>query len=308
MSLDGWTLLEDLQEQLNEPSSGTFLNDRVSYGYFYDAARQINSRLAIVTSTQSITTVADTYEYNLNPDFMGLYMRDSNGEYFVKYTDSGSSDYFVTHQPYDELYYNRTSTSGPIPYHFSVSNATAVSNVTGTASAAGTVSNGEATLTDTSSSTKFSTISAGDIVHNTTQDYHGIVIAKTSDTALVTAIFNSSGTGQSWTSSDASIIIPQGRFKLIIDPPSYTASETITVPYVQKPTPVFSYYRAYNFPESCHEAIIEYAAFKYKYRDRDHSFGDKFFAWFDKEVRTSGAVIRKAENRGGFKMSLKGVK
>jgi hypothetical protein len=308
MALDGWTLLEDLQEQLNEPSSSTFLNDRVSYGYLYDAARQINERLAVITSTQTITTIASTFEYNLNPDFMGLFMKDSDGKLFVKYTNSSSADTFITHQPYDELYYGKTTTDGPIPYRFSVKESTAVSNITGTASAIGTVAQGEATLTDTSSTTKFSTVTAGDSIHNTTQDYHGIVIAKTSNTALVTAIFNSSGTAMSWANADAYIIIPQGRFKLVIDPPSLTASETITVPYIQKPAPVYSPYRAYPFPESCHGAFIEYASFKYKYRDRDPNYGDKFFAWFDKEVRTSGSIIKKSENRGGFTMNMKGMK
>jgi hypothetical protein len=306
MGIDGYTLLFELREALNETSASAFMNDRVSYGYLWDAALKINLNIAALTSTQTISALTSTSIYNLNPDYMGLYMRDFQKNLFIKYND-GSSDTFITFQTYEELYYQNNSTATSIPWRFSLKDITsAISNITGTASAIGTVSDGEATLTDTSSASKFSTVNPGDIIHNTTSGYHGMVIAKISETALITAIFNADGDAQSWAASDYYIIIPQGRFALVIDPPSSTASHTITVPYIKKPVPVFSPYRSYDFPFECKEALVQYAVFKYKYRDREPSFGDKFMQWFGQEVGQERKAMRKAVNRGGFTMNMKG--
>jgi hypothetical protein len=146
------------------------------------------------------------------------------------------------------------------------------------------------------------------LVHNTTSDYHGVVIAKTSNTALVTAAFDEDGTAHAWAASDAYVIVPQGRFALIVDPPTLTAGETITVEHIKKPTPVYSPYRSYPFPTNCASEMVSYAAFRYKYRDREPSFGDKFAGWFDRSLRQTGRTVRGALNRGGFSMNMKGNK
>jgi hypothetical protein len=304
--MDGWTLLFELRESLNESSSSTYLNDQVSYGHLYSAAQKINLATAAITSSQTITTTATTSEYGLNPDYMGLYLMDLNKELFVKYNDL-IDDYFVTFQPYEEVYYQNNSDDKSIPDRFTIKDVTtAVANVTGNASAGGALVNGEATLTDASIATKFATIAAGDLVHNTTSAYHGIVISKTSSTALVTAMFDENGDAKAWDLADAYIVVPQGRFALVVDPPSLTSLHTITVPYIKKPSPVFSPYRSYSFPLECKDAMVEYAAFKYKYRDREPSFGDKFYQWFDKEVKDISKQTRHSLNRGGFTMNMKG--
>lgn len=307
--MDGWTLDKALRESINEDSDSGYLNKRMSYEWLWEAAIQLNSRLAAITGTQTITTVAEQSEYTLNPDFMGLYLRDINNDLYVKHTDSSSNVTFILFQEYDALYYQNNTTSADLPYRFSLKDATTqVSNITGTASAIGAVANGEATLTDTSSTTQFANVSVGDLVHDTTHDYHGIVISKTSNTALVTAIFDEAGTAYGWAASDAYIIVPQGRFSIVVDPPSKTAGYSITVPYIKKPTPVFSPYRTYPFPATCMPDLVQYAAFKYKYRDREPGFGDKFAAWFDRAARTTNGVVRKGLNRGGFSINMKGNK
>lgn len=196
--MDGCTLLMLIREALTESSGSTYLNDQLSYSLLWDAAKEINARTASITSSQTITTVADQAEYNLNPDFGGLYLKNSNGDLFVKFYD-GTNYTFITPKPYAEVVYDNQTTSVTIPDYVSIKQATTqVSNITGTASADGAASNGEATLTDTSSTTKFANAVAGDRAHNTTGDEHGIVLAKTSNTALVTAIFDDSGTAQGW--------------------------------------------------------------------------------------------------------------
>jgi hypothetical protein len=303
--MDGATLLRELEQALNESSTSAWVNDQLSYTYLYEAAVELNARMAFLTSSQDITTTASTSEYNLNPDFLGLYMRDSEREYFLRYYD-GSAYSSIYHRRYEDIFFDNNTTTQSIPDCFSIKPATtAVSNVTGLATINGTVSNGEAILTDTTPSTQFSTIASGDLVHNTTSDYHGIVIAKTSSTALVTAIFNTTGTAQSWTAGDAYVVVPQGRFGLIVDPPNSTASHTITVPYIKKPDPVFAPYRSYPFPIECKRDLVEYAASRYKYRDRDPNFGDAFFKYF---ARTSGITsygVKRSLNRGTFTMHMR---
>lgn len=303
--MDGYTLLDDLRETLGEATTGSWLNNHVGYTHLYNASCEINVRNAFHTSSQPITTVASTSEYALNPDFMGLYLKDPEGRIYVKYYD-GSNYTFINHAAYETIYYDNQTGSVSIPDRFTIKpKTTAVANVTGTASANGVATNGEATLTDTSSATKFSTIAAGDLVHNTTQGYHGIVIYKTSDTALVTAIFDSTGTAQSWTSADAYIIVPQGRFSLIVDPPSSTAAHTITVPYIKKPDPVFSPYRSYPFPMECKRDLVEYAAAQYRLRDRDEQSAGTHLKMYERNLGMTGGTTAKSLNRGGFTMQLK---
>lgn len=305
--MDGYTLLYELREALNESSTGSWLNNHLGFTFLYEAACEINARHAFLTGSQTVTTVASTSEYHLDPAFMGLYMRDPDGNYFTKYYDT-SNYTFINHESYERIYYDNQTTDVSIPDRFSIKpQTTAVSNVTGTASAIGTVSSttGEATLTDTSSATKFANVEAGDLVHNTTTDYHGIVIAVTSDTALVTAIFNSTGTAQSWASSDAYVIVPQGRFSLILDPPSLTAGHSVYVPYIKKPTPVYGYYRSYPFPVECKRDLISYAAARYKLRDRDEQSASTHLKMYERNLGITGGITKASMNRGGFKVNFK---
>jgi hypothetical protein len=303
--MDGWTLLHDLRESLNERSDSDWLNDHASYLYLYEAAMELNARTASITTYQDITTVADTAEYRLNPDFMGFHMTDREGRYYIRFYDN-TSYYFINHKEYDEVVYDNLTDSQDIPNYFSIKPATTqISNVTGTASADGSSSNGEATLTDTSASDQFEDVEVGDLVHNTTDTSHGIVLAITSDTALVTAIFDSNGDAASWEEDDAYVIVPQPRHSIILEPESETAGYTIRVYYIQKPPPVFSPYRSYKFPTDCRRELVQYALGRYKYRDRDPEFGNAFYQFSDRSARVTGGVVGKSRNRGGFKMNLR---
>lgn len=304
--MDGWTILKLIREALSESSNSNYVNDQLSYQLAHDAAKEINARTASITSSQTITTVSDQAEYNLNPDFQGLYLSNDDGDLFVKYYD-GTSYTFLTTKPYAEVVYDNQATSVTIPDYVAIKHATTeVPNVTGTASANGNVVNGEATLTDTSSVTKFAIVSVGDAVHNTTDDTHGIVISKTSSTALITAIFSDDGTAQSWGSSDAYILVPQGRFSLIFDPPPSISGHIITVPYIKAPTPVFSPYRSYPFPVECYRDISMYAAALYKYRDKDPTLAAAYLQQAVRSLGLTGATVKKATDRNRFSMKLRG--
>jgi hypothetical protein len=104
------------------------------------------------------------------------------------------------------------------------------------------------------------------------------------------------------------VIQPQARFDLLFDPPLSTASHAVTVYYLQRPVPVFHNYGAYRFSVNYADALIAYAAAKYKLADKEPDY----FSTFKKEWYNRLGEINKSAgttfNRGGFKMSMRGVR
>ena len=281
--MDGKESLYQLRQVLSEASDSRFLDDKTSYMYLWAAAKDFVFRTNCLTTSQTITTVADQEAYSLEPHFLKLYLKTEDENPFVKYTQ-GTDNFFLEWHDYDKIRWENQTTSISIPTYFTIRDKRSLlSRITGTASAAGASSGGECTLTDTSSSTKFANVSVGDTVHNTTDGADGIVISKTSNTALVTALFG--GSGNDWASSDAYVIQPQGRMELLLNPPPTTAGDSVLVEYVVAPDPVFSSYGVYRFPQEYMDVIIAYAAWAYKYRDREPDFGDKWYRNYELQTR-----------------------
>lgn len=300
--MDGKELVYRLRNILNESSDSAFLDSRTAYMFLWEAAKAFVGRTNYLKGTQSITTVANQSDYTLNADFMKLYLKSENKEFLIKYND-GSDNTFLQWKDYDSIVYEDNTDSVSKPSFFTLLNDTQDSIVTGTASASGAVSNGVCTLSDTSSSTKFADVSAGDIVHNTSDGADGIVLSKTSNTALVTALFG--GSGNDWASADAYIIQPQGRMKLVLSPPPLTAGHTITLYYVQIPPPVFSLYGIYSLPQQAMDALVKYAAWLFKYRDRELDYGDKWYGYFERQMRNMASVLRDTQDKNKLNVSFK---
>ena len=296
--MDGKDLLRRLRQLLNEDSDSGWLDEQSSYDFLYDAAVEYVDRTACLRTSQSITTVADDEAYDLKPDFLKLYLRNKSGDFYIKIND-GSNDYFSTFKDYEDIYYQNNTTSIAIPSHFTIIDASIPSQVTGTATSSGAASNGECTLTD--SAADFSDVEAGAVVNNTTDGSNGIVLSKTSTTALVTALYG--GTDNDWDSSDAYVIQPQGRYQIILDPPPSTANYTIYVPYVQRPAPVYSDFGAYRFANP--SLLVKYAFWLYKYRDREPNFGDAMYRFWDMEVRKKAYTVNRAQRPSNWKVNLK---
>ncbi len=298
--MDGKGLLYQHRQILNENSGSDFLDDRTTYTFLYEAAVEFVNRTECLKATQSITTVADQTNYALEGDFLRPYLRDDNNELVIKYNNGNVS--FIRHRPYDEIFIANNTTSATVPSSFSIIDRPAMySRLTGTCTSAGALSNGEATLTD--SAADFSNVVAGDLIHNTTDDSDGVVLSKTSSTVLVCALFG--GTDNDWDSSDAYILQPQGRLDLVLDPPPSEAGDTITVPYIQRPAPVFAPYRAYRFQSHYMEPLVKYAVWLYKYRDREPNFGDAFYQIFERATRMNQHNTNRSLNRGGFRVNFK---
>jgi len=300
--MDGASLSREVAELLNEGSTSGWMDAKTTYDALYAAAIATVQRTNCITTTQSITTTADTRDYVLNADFLKMYLMDDSSRHFITYTDGDSNVYYIYPVTYDSIILGNQTTSIDIPSGFCVRDATAYSRLTGTTTSAGTASGGACTLTDSTATFTTNVVSAGDFVNNVTDGSHGVVISVTGQTALVTALFG--GTDNDWSSTDTYYIHRQKRMYLTVDPPPSTASETITVYYVQKPAPVYSSYYSYNLPYSLKDALVYYAAWKYKYRDREPNFGDKWFQFWDLAVRQYGREMNQARTTSGYKVNL----
>ena len=100
--MDGKNLLYRLRNLLDEDSSGTWLDDRTSYDYLWESAKATVRRLKNLTGKQTITTIADQENYELNADFLELLNKDRAGRYFIRYI-SGGTDNFLYYNDYEEV-------------------------------------------------------------------------------------------------------------------------------------------------------------------------------------------------------------
>ena len=283
---DGKDLLRRIRQLLDEETDSGWLDDRTSYDYFYEAALELVDRTGCLKSSQTITTVVDQSEYSINPDFLRLYAKNDDNNFVIKYND-GSDDSFLELESYEDMFYDNNTTSVTVPSNFAILDDDLPSQVTGTATSDGAASGGQCTLADTAAD--FTDVEAGAIVHNTSDGSSGVVLSKTDSTHLVTALFG--GTNNDWSSSDVYVIQPNARYKLILDPPPSTAGHTITLPYVQKPAPVYSDYGIYRFPDQYTPALVKYTYWLYKYRNREPNYGDAMYKfWIAQTGRYAGSI------------------
>jgi hypothetical protein len=228
-------------------------------------------------------------------------MTNRNKEFMVKLND-GSTNTFPLFKEYTDIIYDDETTSISLPSWFTIIDDTTLdAQVTGTATSTVAAVAGQTTLNDTAGD--FSDVSAGDIVHNTADGSTGYVLSKTSSTVLVVALFG--GTANDWTSADTYVIQPQGRMKLHLNPPPSIAAYTVTLYYLKRPAPVFSDYGVYRFPDQFMTAIVKYAAWLYKYRDREPNMGDSFFKYFDNEVRRANKIFGNSSKHRGITIDLR---
>jgi hypothetical protein len=286
--LDGKELLLLFRQTIGEPAGAGILDDKTTYSFINRGAIEVVRKTNSIHTTQSISTTADTTNYDLNANYLQLYLKNRQNEFYIKYND-GSTDYFLNFKPYTDIIYSNQTTSVTIPSEFSIIDKSALySRISSTTTSAGASAAGEATLTDTASNFITGGVSAGDIVNNTTDGSTGYVLRVSSSTALVCALFD--GTGNDFTSGDAYVIQPQPRKQLVLNPPPSSANHTITFYYTSKPEPVYADYGMFRFTDHYNWATIYYAAGFYKMRDRDDKMAKNFFAIADQELREDKAA------------------
>ena len=298
---DGREMIRRLRHDLLESDNSAYIDNYLSYRYINEAANNYVMRTNSLRTTQEITTVANQAEYTLSPDFLNIYIQET-GDQFIKYND-GATNFFPEFKGYNEVVHRASSFSAAIPGEFSViPHPTLGSIITGTTTSVGASSNGESTLADTGGG--FSdNVSIGDMVHNETDNSFGIVIAITSDTALLCALFG--GTDNDWTSGDSYVVVPQGRLQLILDSPPISAGHTVTVYYNARPTPVFSAFRTFRIQSQFIPEILRDAKALYEFRSGDYQRGGA-----DKQMAQAGTHnanlnYSQAFSRKGFGVNMR---
>lgn len=106
--MDGKEALRRLREMLDEESTGTWMDTRTSYDYLWEAATEYTDRTGCLTNEQRIITTANKPNYTLGWDYLRLYLRDADNKFYIKF-NNGSSDSFITHKDYEDIYYNNTN-------------------------------------------------------------------------------------------------------------------------------------------------------------------------------------------------------
>lgn len=300
-------MLERLEQILGEDENATWMNDKTSYYFLWEGAKRYVAKTNCLTSYQDITTVADQTNYTLDAKYMKLYLRDSSNRFYARYYDTSNYTFLVWKDYEDIVRANKVASTDAVevPTHFSIRDKQSLySQITGTATSAGAASGGECTLTDTAGLfTTTDYVSAGDTIHNTTDGSDGVVLSVTDANNLQCALFG--GTDNEWGSSDAYVIQPQGRSEFILYPPPDDASDTVRVEYIERPEPVFSDYGMYRLPQQGLEAVIDYAAGKYKYRDKDIKEAREFLMNWDMKVKEDHANMRPMLKKRGFTVNLR---
>jgi hypothetical protein len=298
--MDGSTLVIRLRNLLQERSDSDFLDDRTTYDYIYQAVTEFAKETGAVTGSQSITTVALQSAYDLYPEFIAPYLLDDDNNYFIKFYN-GTDYTFVPYRDYDAIVYSNNTDSVDIPNNFTIRDKrTSETNLTGLATSTGTRTNAETALNDAAA--PFGSVRVGDYCHNITDASDGIVIAVTSSASINCTLFG--GTDDTFTVGDSYVIVPQPRKQLILDPPSKTSGYTATIEFIKRPDPVYSSYRSYPINPAHMPAILMYAAWLYKYRDREPAFGDAWFKHWDMQLRKMGTIEKKVANRYKWRVNL----
>jgi len=232
-----------------------------------------------------ITTVAEQQEYPLPPAFIDLYMRDSDNNFFVRYTGDNNILCWPIQIPPDYVYQMHETTPRDYPPHFSIEDVkTEQTLITGTATAPGAATNGRSILEDTTKNfLAADRVCPRDRIYNHTANAEGIVLSVIDATHLSTALFSGINI-EEWDSADTYTIIPATTNILKLAYPPLTAGHKIAVPYVSLPPPVFWELGAWTYPERVCKAIASGAAALFKTSKTEYQEAQSLGNLFDAEV------------------------
>ncbi len=258
--MDGKELVRSVLDYIDAQNAAALIDKKWRIYECLDEAAAIFLReTRILHNSVTLTTVAGQQAYGLPPDFIDLYLTDAAVRYFVKYNDA-TNECWPGLTSYEKIVRDNQTTAKNTPSCFCIRDKYAASSViTGTATSSGAKSHGQCTLTDT---TKLFTTThrvwPRDIIHNETDGSDGVVLSVTDSTHLVCAL--AGGNLDAWGSADAYLIQPAVEREIYLDAPSGTSGHTMTVEYVCMPSPVYSDYGTWRFPNRICRAIAAGAA------------------------------------------------
>lgn len=104
--MDGKNLIRRLEEILDEEATGTWTDDRTSYDFLWEAAKQFVFRTGYMTSEVEFITVANQQEYQLPTNFVKLFSKNRSNRYYLQYSGSGNDNH-IFFKDYEDMDYNK---------------------------------------------------------------------------------------------------------------------------------------------------------------------------------------------------------
>lgn len=105
--MPGKDYLRRIEQLLDEESIGTWLDDRTSYDFLFEAAKEFAARTACLTGSYHFKTVANQANYVLPANFLKLFLRDGQHRFFISYSD-GSGDTNIYYKDYQDIRFNNS--------------------------------------------------------------------------------------------------------------------------------------------------------------------------------------------------------
>lgn len=237
--------------------------------------------------TKTITTVAGQQIYDLDPDFIGLYMKNEQGRYVVKYND-GANDSWPTQKSYEKLYRSNQTTAKAIPNNFALRlKPTLSSEIVCYANTAASPVGGQLTLTGATITggtlMNAASLKPRDLVHNLTDNSDGYVLLITSASIVNIALFD--GTNDDISIGDEIVFSPAARQQIVLDAPSESSGHTITVECIALPSPVYSDFGQWELEYKNCRAIAWGAASIFKVPTGEMADSQILGGFFADEVR-----------------------
>ena len=100
--MDGKDSIRRLRQVLDEESTGTWLDDRTSYDFIWEAAKEFVQRTRCLSGYYEFKTVANQANYVLPVDYLGLFLKDGNDRFFLKFSD-GSGNTSIYYRDYQDI-------------------------------------------------------------------------------------------------------------------------------------------------------------------------------------------------------------
>ena len=259
--MDGKELVRAVLDNIDAQNAAAILDKKWRIYECLDEAAAIFLReTRLLHNRVTLTTVAGQQSYALPPDFIDLYLASGpSRRYFIKYNDT-AMDSWPTLTSYEAIVRDNKTDAQNTPNTFCIRDRyDEDAAITGAATASGSLSRGQCTLTDSAKLfTTTNRVWPRYLIHNETDQSDGVVLSVTDATHLVTAL--AGGGKDAWTSGDAYRIQPSSDMEIYLDAPSEQSGHTMTVEYVCMPSPVYSDYGVWRFPHRVCRAIASGAA------------------------------------------------
>lgn len=259
--MNGANTLQMLLDELELPAHRLLAHgEEKLFRALDEAACQFARLTGLLHGEVSLSTVAGQQAYDLPPDFIRPFLKNSRQRFTLRYTDLAGAVTWPVKVEYGPIFQGSGEAQAVAESWAIVKKGVGSTQLAGvTTEAAVRDANGSALVDSTASFV--GAVQVRDAVRNETRGTRGLVLEVLSDTSVRCAMFP---TGQgSWRQGDQYSLQPVAREQLLLAAPPLESGHTLLLPYVGLPAPVFSPSGFWVFSPEDLAAIVAEAAFLY---------------------------------------------